>query len=110
MKIFFFFICNIFFICSRQQKSKYNLKNHSSSFSSTVELLNQDENNSDNEFNSNEVIELESEFIITQLRWTKKEDYDLNYLLGIFEGANDPSFLDAVPLAIIKGEIKVTNI
>ena len=109
MKIIFFCICNILLICSIKQKSKYDLKNPSSSFSSTVKLLNQNESNSNNEFNSSEVIELESEFIITQLRWTKKEDYDLNYLLGIFEGANDPSFLDAVPLAIIKGEIKVIN-
>ena len=63
----------------------------------------------ENEFDMNEVIELEDDFVISQIRWTKSKDYDLNYLLGIFEGANDPSFKDAVPLAMIKGEIKVVN-
>ena len=63
----------------------------------------------ENVFDMNEVIELEDDFVISQIRWTKSKDYDLNYLLGIFEGANDPSFKDAVPLAMIKGEIKVVN-
>ena len=51
--------------------------------------------------NSN-IIELESDYIITKISWTKREDYKFNYLLGIFEGSNDPSFSDAVPIAMIK--------
>ena len=50
------------------------------------------------------VIELESDFIVTKISWTKKENYKFNYLLGIFEGANDPSFMDAIPIGIIKEE------
>jgi hypothetical protein len=45
---------------------------------------------------------LESDYIITKISWTKREDYKFNNLLGIFEGSNDPSFCDGVPLAMIK--------
>lgn len=65
---------------------------------------------SENEPFNNNIIELESDFIITQIKWTKHEDYDLNYLLGIFEGANDPSFSDAVPLAMIKEQGKFNEV
>jgi len=65
---------------------------------------------SENEPFNNNIIELESDFIITQIKWTKNEDYDLNYLLGIFEGANDPSFSDAVPLAMIKEQGKFNEV
>ena len=95
-----------------QKKEKYNLKSSSLSLDKPEDNLNQKDSNlklADGEFNSSEIMELESDFIITQIRWNKKEDYDLNYLLGIFEGANDPSFKDAVPLGMIKGEIKVVN-
>ena len=51
--------------------------------------------------NSN-IIELESDYIITKISWTKREDYKFNYLLGIFEASNNPSFSDAVPIAMIK--------
>jgi hypothetical protein len=62
------------------------------------------------EFTSNnDYFELKGENVISQISWTKSGDYKYNYLLGIFEGANDPSFKDAVPLAMIKGEIKVVN-
>lgn len=50
------------------------------------------------------VIEISSEHVITQISWTKKGDNKLNYILGVFEGANDPSFSDAVPIAMIKEE------
>jgi len=51
-----------------------------------------------------QVIELESDFIVTKISWTRKENYKFNYLLGVFEGANDPSFMDAIPIGIIKEE------
>ena len=58
------------------------------------------------------VIEISSEHVITQISWTKKGDNKLNYILGVFEGANDPSFSDAVPIAMIKenGELQDVNI
>jgi len=52
--------------------------------------------------NNNGIIEIKSEDIITQIGWTKREEYKYNYLLGIFEGANDQSFSDAVPIAMIR--------
>ena len=55
---------------------------------------------------NNNIIQIESGYIIKQISWTKKEANIYNYLLGIFEGANDPSFSDAIPIAMIKdGEI-----
>ena len=50
----------------------------------------------------NNIINLSDDYIITRISWTKKEDYRFNYLLGIFEGDNDPSFSNAVPIAMIK--------
>ena len=47
-------------------------------------------------------------YIITRISWTKKEDYRFNYLLGIFEGDNDPSFSNPVPIAMIK-EVDYVN-
>ena len=52
--------------------------------------------------NNNNVFELKSNSIITQIGWTKRSEYKYNHLLGIFEGANDPSFSDAIPIAMIK--------
>ena len=52
-------------------------------------------------FDNQEIIELEPDFVVTKISWTRKEEYKFNYLLGIFEGANDPSFSDGVPLAMI---------
>ena len=51
---------------------------------------------------NNNIIEIKSNHIITQIKWTKKDNYKYNYLLGIFEGSNDPSFSDSVPIAMIK--------
>ena len=52
--------------------------------------------------NNNGVFEIKSDSVITQISWTKKDSYKYNYLLGVFEGASDSSFSDAVPIAIIK--------
>jgi len=59
----------------------------------------------------NSIIELESDFFVTKISWTKTEDYELNFLLGVFEGSNEPSFIDGIPIAIIKkhGEFNVIN-
>ena len=51
---------------------------------------------------NNNTMELNSDYIITRISWTKNNNDKINYLLGIFEGANDPSFSDAVPIAMIK--------
>ena len=51
---------------------------------------------------NNNIIEIKSNHIITQIKWTKKDNYKYNYLLGVFEGSNDPSFSDSVPIAMIK--------
>lgn len=50
-------------------------------------------------------LELTEKNIITKVAWTAPTTADKdrkNVCLGVFEGANDPSFLDAVPLYIIK--------
>ena len=56
----------------------------------------------ENSLLDNNIIELESDYIITQISWTRKDNYKYNYLLGVFEGSNDPSFMDGIPIAIIK--------
>ena len=57
------------------------------------------------------VYEIESNYIITQISWTKSENYVLNYVLGVFEASDDLSFADATPIAIIKeqGEFNEVN-
>ena len=50
----------------------------------------------------NYTIEFDEDYIITQISWTKKDNYKYNYLLGIFEGSNDKSFLNGIPIGIIK--------
>ena len=50
----------------------------------------------------NHTVELNSDdHIITRIIWTKNKD---NYLTGVFDAANDPTFSDAVPIAIIKDQ------
>lgn len=60
---------------------------------------------------NNNIIEIDKNMIITQISWTKTEDYIFNYLLGVFEASNDPSFKEAIPIAIIKeqGEFNEIN-
>ena len=52
----------------------------------------------------NKTVELNSDYIITRIAWTKNEDNKLNYLLGVFEVTNNPSFSDAIPIAMIKDQ------
>ena len=60
-------------------------------------------------------LELDNTYRITKIGWSQKESDKENYLLGIFEGGNDPSFFDAIPLTMIveegkEGEINYINI
>ena len=60
-------------------------------------------------------LELDNTYRITKIGWAQKESDKENYLLGIFEGGNDPSFFDAIPLTMIveegkEGEINYINI
>ena len=60
-------------------------------------------------------LELDSSYIITKIGWGQKESIKSNYLLGVFEGSNDPTFFDALPLSMIieegkEGEINYINI
>ena len=60
-------------------------------------------------------LELDNTYRITKIGWSQKESDKENYLLGIFEGGNDPSFFDAIPLTMIVeegkyGEINYINI
>ena len=50
------------------------------------------------------IIEIDPNYIITQISWTKNEDYLLNYLLGVFEASNDRTFSNSIPIALIKEE------
>jgi len=99
MEISLYFILNLFFFLN------YPLKVKSIKFSSY--LSEQESYEINLKFNNN-VIELNSNYIITKISWIKRENYKFNYLLGVFEGANDPNFKDAIPIGIIKEkEMKV---
>ena len=81
---------------------KYEFKNFDNPHK--LEGLDLKQANFGESFRQYKIIELESDFIVTKISWTKRENYKFNYLLGIFEGANDPSFMDAIPIGIIKEE------
>lgn len=92
-----------------------------SSDSSSQLLSNAFDGNIDTEFKSSNSIfswiglELPSSYVITKIGWAQKENIKSNYLLGIFEGSNDPTFFDALPLTMIteegkNGEINYINI
>ncbi len=59
----------------------------------------------------NNIIELDEDFIITKISWTKNGDYKYNYLLGVFEISNEESFMEGIPIGLIleKEELKETN-
>ena len=40
--------------------------------------------------------------VITKVGWMPRSGYANRMLLGVFEGANDPDFMDALPLLIIR--------
>ena len=45
------------------------------------------------------IIEIDPNYIITQISWTKNEDYLLNYLLAVFKASNDRTFSNSIPIA-----------
>ena len=47
--------------------------------------------------------EFSTSYIFTKVTWEQFSESS-KFLLGVFEGANDPSFMDAIPLNIIKNE------
>ena len=47
--------------------------------------------------------ELSTSYIITKITWYQKDDPS-KYILGIFQGANEPNFIDAIPIHMIKEE------
>ncbi len=49
--------------------------------------------------------ELPSPHIITKISWSNPELDSSELMFGLFEGANDPSFLDAVPLYMFKDQL-----
>ena len=55
-------------------------------------------------------LQIEPNYIISQISWTKTGDYLLNYLLGVFEASNDRSFSTGIPIAIIKEEGKFNEV
>ena len=57
--------------------------------------------------NDNNIYDLNSFYIISKITFTIKENLN-NYLFGIFEGSNDTSFSDSLPLTMItENEIKL---
>ena len=78
---------------SSKIKLRFNIKNHK------MKLF------QENLLNKNTIMEIDDDnYIITGIKWKKADNYNYNYLLGIFEGANDKSFIDGTPIAIIKDE------
>ena len=57
-----------------------------------------------------DILVLNDEYVIIQISLTKNGYYKFNYLFGIFEGANDPCFSDAIPIAMIKEEGKLNEV
>lgn len=50
----------------------------------------------------NNIIEIGENRLVTQISWTKTEDYYLNYLFGVFETSNDQSFKNGITIGIIR--------
>lgn len=46
-------------------------------------------------------LDLGEEYIITAIGYCPRKDWEQRVVLGLFEGANDPEFMDAVPLFLI---------
>ena len=102
MSISLYFILNLFFLLNyplRVKSIRNNIKYLL--YSSKTNSLDEESYELKSKFYNN-IIELESNYIITKISWIKRENYKFNYLLGVFEGANDPDFKDAIPIGIIK--------
>ena len=55
-------------------------------------------------------LDLLSEYYITKIGWAQNNGNKSNYLLGIFEGSNNETFYDALPLYMIKEEGKINEL
>ena len=105
MKTFLYLIFNIYFAKSlliKEEEKDGKIKNQEE-----PEIVLIYEGSLENK----KFIEIKPNYIITQINWTKKEDYSLNYLLGVFEGSKENSFIDGIPIGIIKpkGELNKIN-
>ena len=121
-KILFILINFSFYSCILQQNEQsLLLKGTPISDSSSELVLNAFDGDITTEFKSSNSkyswigLELDSSYIITKIGWGQKENIKSNYLLGVFEGSNDPTFFDALPLSMIieegkEGEINYINI
>jgi len=55
-------------------------------------------------------LEFSSPVKISQIGWAQKSDEPKDYLFGIFEGANDASFCDSIPLYMITSQGQLNQI
>lgn len=53
---------------------------------------------------------LSSPHVITRISWTFKSNTFQNEMFGIFEGANEPNFIDAIPLYMFKDQSNINSI
>ena len=53
---------------------------------------------------------LSSPHVITRISWTFTSNTFQNEMFGIFEGANEPNFIDAVPLYMFKDQSNINSI
>ena len=54
--------------------------------------------------------ELSSPHIIQKISWSSTDNLSINQIFSLFEGANEPTFIDAVPLYLFKEEINTNYI
>ena len=52
--------------------------------------------------NNGNIFELNSNYIISQIKFSKSSNNPFDYLLGIFEASNYKTFSDGLPIAMIK--------
>ena len=103
MKMYLYLILNIYLAFSLTlEKSKLNLEIPKEE---EIELI------YEGNLKINSSLEFDEEYIITKITWTKEQDYKYNYLLGVFEGSNEVSFMEGIPIGIIreKEELEDTN-
>ena len=55
-------------------------------------------------------LDLSTTYLISKIGWSQNESDKSNYLLGIFEGSNEDTFLDSYPLYMITSEFPINTI
>ena len=53
---------------------------------------------------------LSSPHIITKISWSIKDQFSQNEIFGIFEGSNEPTFIDSIPIYMFTEQINITFI